>query len=171
MTILSIAIEKLLDTDVDKLRSLAQEIWHAHFPTILSTKQIEYMLDMMYGPGVVEREMRCTGIFYDKVSKDSELVGYISYGPEGKENSTHMKLHKCYLSPSMHGFGYGQMMLEHVCNKGREMGCSEIILNVNKSNKKAIKAYHKFGFRMIASETKDIGCGYVMDDYVMGYRI
>lgn len=171
MTTSSLTIEKLLDTDVDDLRRIAREIWYAHYPTILSTEQIEYMLDMMYGPGVIEREMRHEGVFYDKVLKGSQLVGFISYGPEGKENSTRMKLHKCYLSPSLHGLGYGQMMLARACNKAREMGFSEVILNVNKNNQKAIGAYQKFGFRIIAVETNDIGCGFVMDDYVMGYSL
>ena len=171
MTTSSLMIEKLLDTDVDHLRSIAREIWYGHYPAILSTEQIEYMLDMMYGPGVIEREMHHEGIFYDKVLKGGELVGFISYGPEGKENSTRMKLHKCYLSPSLHGFGYGQMMLAHACNKAREMSFSEVILNVNKNNKKAIGAYQKFGFRIIGSETNEIGRGFVMDDYVMEYRL
>lgn len=171
MTTLSLTIEKLIDTDIDVLRRLAQKIWYAHYSTILSNEQIEYMLGIMYGIEVIEREIHDEGILYDKVLQSSELVGFLSYGREAKENSNRMKLHKCYLSPALHGVGYGQIMLAHISNEGRKMGFSEVVLNVNKQNAKAIKAYQKFGFKIIGAEINDIGRGFVMDDYVMGYNL
>jgi ribosomal protein S18 acetylase RimI-like enzyme len=41
------------------------------------------------------------------------------------------------------------------------------VLAVNKSNRSAISAYLKHGFRVGDAVVKDIGGGFVMDDYIM----
>ncbi|MFM7364731.1 MAG: GNAT family N-acetyltransferase [Cuspidothrix sp.] len=166
-----ITITKLLDADLEELRKVSREIWFTHYPTIISHAQIEYMLDKMYGIGVIEDEIYNQGIFYDKVLHNAKLVGYLSYGSEIIDNISYLKLHKCYLLPSLHGYGYGQKMLFHVYQKGREMNFKQIILNVNKRNEKGIKAYNKFGFKIIESKIIDFGNGFVLDDYIMGYDI
>ena len=51
------------------------------------------------------------------------------------------------------------------------MNLKQIIINVNKKNEKAIKAYSRFGFRIIDSHIKDFGNGFVFDDYIMGYEL
>jgi ribosomal protein S18 acetylase RimI-like enzyme len=167
----SIIITKLLDTDLEELRKISREIWHNHYSTIISNAQIEYMLDKMYGIGVIENEIYNQGIFYDQVLHNSELVGYLSYGLEIRDNISYLKLHKCYLLTSLHGFGYGQIMLSHVYEKAKNMNLQQIILNVNKRNEKGIKAYSRFGFKIIDSQVIDFGGGFVMDDYIMGYDI
>ncbi|KHG42828.1 MULTISPECIES: GNAT family N-acetyltransferase [Aphanizomenon] len=167
----SISITQLLDTDLGELRKISREIWYSYYSTILSHAQIEYMLTKMYGTGVIENEIHHQGIFYDQVLHNSELVGYLSYSSETMNNMSYLKLHKCYLLPSLHGFGYGQKMLFHVYQKAQAMNLKQIILNVNKRNEKGIKAYSRFGFKIIDSQIKDFGSGFVLDDYIMGYDI
>ena len=45
------------------------------------------------------------------------------------------------------------------------------MLTVNKHNRNAIAAYGKYGFRVAESVVKDIGSGFVMDDYVMNKEV
>lgn len=167
----SITITQLLDTNLAELRKISREIWYSHYSTIISHAQIKYMLTKMYGIGVIENEIYHQGIFYDQVLYNSELVGYLSYSSEKTNNINYLKLHKCYLLPSLHGFGYGQKMLFHVCQKAQAMNLKQIILNVNKRNEKGIKAYSRFGFKIIDSQVIDFGSGFVLDDYIMGYDI
>ncbi|MEI6445577.1 MAG: GNAT family N-acetyltransferase [Nostocales cyanobacterium ELA583] len=167
----SITITKLLDTDLEKLREISREIWYSHYSLILSQEQIAYMLTKMYGTGVIEDEIYHQDIFYDQVLHNSELVGYLSYGSEIMNNLNCLKLHKCYLLISLHGFGYGQKMLFHIYQKAQAMNLKQIILNVNKRNEKGIKAYSRFGFKIIDSQVIDFGNGFVLDDYIMGYEI
>ena len=47
------------------------------------------------------------------------------------------------------------------------MGRNVLTLAVNKRNGHAIAAYKKHGFKIVESALKDIGGGFVMDDYVM----
>jgi diamine N-acetyltransferase len=167
----SITIIQLLDADLEELRKISREIWYSHYSSILSHEQIEYMLTKMYGTEIIENEIYNKGISYDKVLHNSKLVGYLSYGSEIIDNAKYLKLHKCYLLSSLHGFGYGQKMLFHIYQKAQAMNLKQIILNVNKKNEKGIKAYTKFGFRIIDSQVKDFGNGFVMDDYIMGYEL
>jgi diamine N-acetyltransferase len=168
---ITITITKLLNYDLEELRKVSEKIWYTHYSTIISNEQIEYMLRKMYGTGIIENEIYNQGIFYDKVLHNSELVGYLSYGSEIIDNTSYLKLHKCYLLTSLHGFGYGQKMLFHVYKKAQEMNLKQIILNVNKRNEKGIKAYSRFGFTIIDSQVKDFGNGFVLDDYIMSYSL
>jgi hypothetical protein len=45
------------------------------------------------------------------------------------------------------------------------------MLAVNKRNENAIAAYAKHGFAIVESVVKDIGGGFVMDDYVMSMHV
>jgi RimJ/RimL family protein N-acetyltransferase len=46
-----------------------------------------------------------------------------------------------------------------------------LILNVNKQNLRAIRAYERNGFFVREAVVVDIGGGFVMDDYVMAKRL
>jgi len=156
-------------TDFEAIQQIAREIWYAHFSNILASEQIEYMLLMMYANDVMRKEIESDGIVYKKVLQAQILFGYLCYGAyvAGKV----MKLHKCYLHPLLHGKGYGQVMLQYVCDTAKDLGYQEVILGVNKQNHKALKAYQRFGFVVVSAETTDIGGGFVMDDYVLSYKL
>ena len=44
-------------------------------------------------------------------------------------------------------------------------------LEVDKNNQAAIKLYEKFGFQWIDSVQTDIGNDFIMDDYILEYRL
>ena len=82
-----------------------------------------------------------------------------------------MKLHKLYLSASCHGKGIGSRMLSHAKEAAKRLGAGELLLNVNKNNARAIKAYKRNGFSLIREEKNPIGNGFFMDDYVFGIKL
>jgi ribosomal protein S18 acetylase RimI-like enzyme len=59
------------------------------------------------------------------------------------------------------------MLIEHTCERAKQTGASAVILAVNKRNANAIASYLKHEFRIREAVVKDIGNGFVMDDYVM----
>ncbi|HET6492932.1 MAG TPA: GNAT family N-acetyltransferase, partial [Burkholderiales bacterium] len=65
----------------------------------------------------------------------------------------------------------GGCVIAHVCERARGLGCSRVVLAVNRNNCNAIGAYLKHGFRVRGSQIKDIGGGFVMDDYLMAREI
>lgn len=160
-----VRIEPLEPGDVKALVALAREIWHAHYPAIIGTAQIEYMLGQRYEPAVVRAELGRDGIWWDKLVAGEEMAGFASYFMT--EAPGEMKLDKLYVHPRHQRRGYGGMMIAHACEVARLHGCSRLVLTVNKNNHSAIAAYLKHGFRVADAVIKDIGGGFVMDDYVM----
>jgi ribosomal protein S18 acetylase RimI-like enzyme len=78
-----------------------------------------------------------------------------------------MKLDKLYVHPRLQRRGYGGMMIACASGFARRRGCDRLVLAVNKNNRSAIDAYLKHGFRIADAAVKDIGGGFVMDDYIM----
>ena len=81
-------------SDIPLLQALARTIWRAHFPGIISTAQIEYMLDRMYATDMIENEMRA-GTCWELIRQGTETVGFLSYSFD--DAAARLKLHKLYL--------------------------------------------------------------------------
>jgi diamine N-acetyltransferase len=155
--------------DVERLAALAREIWYAHYPAIIGTAQIEYMLGQRYGLDVVREELRREGLWWSKLMVGAEMVGFASCLLTGTAGE--MKIDKLYVHPRHQRRGYGGMMIAHIREIARLRGCSRLVLAVNKRNQSAIAAYLKHGFHIAEAIVKDIGDGFVMDDYVMVQRV
>lgn len=158
-------IDPLAADDVGRLIALAREIWYAHYPAIISTAQIEYMLEERYSAGVVRAELEREGVWWDKLTVAGEMAGFASYFLTGVPGE--MKLDKIYVLPRLQRRGYGGRMISRAGEVARSQGCSRLVLAVNKGNRSAISAYLKHGFHIGDAVVKDIGGGFVMDDYIM----
>jgi ribosomal protein S18 acetylase RimI-like enzyme len=158
-------IEPLTDVEVEPMTALAREIWYAHYTALIGTAQIEYMLAQRYHPAAVREELARDGVWWDKLIVGAEMAGFASYWlvPSAGE----MKLDKLYVHPRHQRSGYGGLMIARACEAARARACSRLVLAVNKGNAGAIAAYLKHGFRIAESVTRDIGGGFVMDDYLM----
>jgi len=158
-------IEPLAAADVEGLAALARDIWYAHYSAIISAAQIEYMLGQRYHSDVVLAELRNDGMWWDKLMVVGGMAGFASYFLTGVPGE--MKLDKLYVHPRHQRRGYGGMMIARAGEVAHSRGCSRLVLAVNKSNRSAIAAYLKHGFRIANAVTTDIGGGFVMDDYIM----
>lgn len=158
-------IEPLAAEDVARLAALAREIWFAHYPAIISVAQIEYMLAERYDAEVVLAELRRDGLWWDKLVVAGGMAGFASYFLSGVPGE--MKLDKLYVHPRLQRRGYGGMLIARAGEVARSRGCGRLVLAVNKNNRDAIAAYLKHGFRVTDAVVKDIGGGFVMDDYIM----
>lgn len=161
----SVRVEALSAADVEPLYALAREIWYAHYPAIISTTQIEYMLEQRYNTETVRAELQRDDLWWDKLLVDDTMAGFASYFLTGAPGE--MKLDKIYVHPRLQRHGYGGMMIARACEVARSRGCKRLVLAVNKNNRSAIDAYLKHGFRIADAVVKDIGEGFVMDDYIM----
>lgn len=162
---LRVSIEPVTDSDVETLAALAREIWYAHYPAIIGAAQIEYMLGQRYNLETVRAELRQRGLWWDKLVVGAEMAGFASYFLT--QVAGEMKLDKLYVHPRHQRHGYGGRMIERACRVARAQDCSRLVLAVNRNNRPAIEAYLKHGFRIANAVVKDIGDGFVMDDYIM----
>ena len=158
-------IEPLSAFDLEPLIGLAREIWYAHYPAIIDSAQIEYMLRQRYDAALLREELRRRDLWWDKLLAGDRMVAFSSYFVAGE--GAVIKLDKLYVHPAHQRKGYGGALIARACEQGRVQGCGRVTLAVNKRNAAAIAAYLKHGFRVADAVVKDIGGGYVMDDYIM----
>lgn len=151
------------EDDLRTISQLAGRIWRAHFPSILSAAQIEYMLAWMYDVKQLRDDV-ARGVVYELLYEGERPLAYWGYEemPGGE-----LRLHKLYLEVAEHGRGLGTLALRHVEDEARRRGLDRVVLGVNKLNEKAIRAYRRNGYVIRDAVKKDIGGGYFMDDFIM----
>ena len=162
---MSFEIAPLEPADVEALCTLAREIWRAHYPPIIGSGQTEYMLGQRYEPALIRSELAREGVWWDVLREDGRIVAFASSLLDA--DARELKLDKLYVHPERQRRGYGGALIERACERAARLGCAKLALAVNKRNAIAIAAYHKHGFRIREAVVKDIGGGFVMDDYVM----
>src|SRR6185369_14231505 len=160
----NVCVESVGAEGVAEIAALAGVIWRSCYPGIISGAQIEYMLQRIYDPAVMRREIE-GGVEYFRATAEGELRGFAACGPDSPGT---YKLHKLYVHPDAQGQGVGRALLSRVEERARAGGAHTLILNVNKRNERAIQVYRRQGFQAIESVVVDIGGGFVMDDFVMG---
>ena len=158
-------VKQVAREDTAAVSALAREIWYAHYSAIISRAQIEYMLAQRYDPEIIRAELGRGDVWWDKLLVDGRMTGFASYFLTG--NAGEMKLDKLYVHQNHQRRGCGGMLLDRVLGIARAYGCTTLMLAVNRHNATAIAAYRKYGFCVAESVVKDIGGGFVMDDYIM----
>ncbi len=152
--------------DIPLIRELTFNVWPQTYRSILTSEQIDYMLEMMYSPSSLEKQMQ-DGCIFIIVYNDEEPVGFASY--QLLDNNV-AKLHKIYVLPSQQGKGTGNYLLDYIIKGVKELGTASLQLQVNRNNK-AKAFYEKKGFVVIQETDFDIGNGYYMNDYVMEKKL
>lgn len=159
------SLRSLEERDFDAVAELARTIWLAHYVTIITTAQVDYMLRGRFTPGNLRRYLKSRERWMDVLECDQALAGYCSYAWTGDPDE--MKLEQLYLLPQLHGRGFGRQMLAHVEQGARREGARRLMLQVNKRNEKALAFYRRANFTVRKECVFDVGEGYVMDDFVM----
>ncbi|MDP1536157.1 MAG: GNAT family N-acetyltransferase [Burkholderiales bacterium] len=158
-------IAPLVDGDVEAICALAREIWHAHYPGIISGAQIEYMLAQRYEPRVIRAELVQADVWWYKLTLEQRIAAYAALQLEA--GGVAMKIDRLYVHPQRQRRGCGERLIAQASATALAQGCRELVLAVNRNNVSAIAAYRKYGFMVRDAVVKDIGSGFVMDDYIM----
>lgn len=161
----NVEIRLLSESEVPDLIALAQKIWLTHYPGIISDAQIEYMLAQRYHEAQIRAEISGGDLWWDVLWTENKMSAFASYFMS--ETPGEMKLDKLYVHPCMQRRGYAGMLIARVLEIMRERKMHCLTLAVNKRNTTAIAAYRRYGFRIADTVVKDIGNGFVMDDYIM----
>jgi diamine N-acetyltransferase len=161
----NIHLNSLTETDFAAVATLAGTIWRAHYSSMLSMTQIDYMLDGRYTPERLRSYIDSQERWLWVLRVDGVPAGYCSCSLG--ESVDAIKLEQLYLLAEYKGQGLGGRMLRHVEEKARAQGRPRLYLTVNKGNIDSIAIYRKSGFVVREEAVFDIGNGYVMDDYVM----
>ena len=150
--------------DINSIGFLAQQIWPETYGNTLSPDQMKYMLNLMYSPNSLRRQMVDEQHQFLLVEQDEEPIGFASWSASSEPGV--YKLHKLYFLPSRQGKGLGRTLLQLIFENIRAEGAAKLRLNVKRDNK-ALQFYERMGFVIIEEVNIDIGQGYFMRDYVM----
>ena len=163
-----IEIKKATESEISLIRDLATKSWNSAYLNIISQEQIDYMLSEMYSFDEIFNQMKNPNYHYFIVYFNENAAGFIGYENHYEPKTT--KLHRIYLLEDFKGKGLGKNAIQFLKEKVAESKDSRIILNVNKDNN-ARKVYESQGFSVYDEVVLEIGNGFVMDDYLMEFKI
>ena len=150
------------ESDSQLLASLANTIWREHYIPIIGKPQVDYMLEHFQSREAIAAQMK-EGVRYFVLEWDGKPAGYYAFEPREAEYF----LSKIYVLKEYRGKGLGKAAMQDLRARARDAGIPRISLTVNKDNSASIAAYKRMGFRQDKPSVKDIGGGFIMDDYLM----
>ncbi|HMM47427.1 MAG TPA: GNAT family N-acetyltransferase [Thiobacillaceae bacterium] len=157
------AIRPLSLHDVEAVNALARTVWQATYPALISQAQIDAMLADRYAPERMHVQLTDPRHAWRIAWDGGEPIGFAHAFVE----ASGCKLDKLYVHPDRQRGGIGAALLAAIEDWARTHGASGLRLQVNRGNAQAIRAYEKYGFRIVESRVFDLGDGFVMDDHVM----
>ena len=164
-----ITTRKATTADISLINELATEAFPYTYREILTPEQIDYMMDWMYSPENIRKQMEEEGHVYLLAYEECEAAGYVSVQPEGKDL---FHLQKIYVLPYFQKAHCGSFLFHEAIKYIKEVhpGPCLMELNVNRHNK-ALQFYEHMGMRKLREGDFPIGNGYYMNDYIMGLEI
>ena len=163
-------IRKATLEDISLINELAWIVFPHTYKELLSPGQIEFMMDWMYSPANLKKQMTEDGHTYFIAYEENEPAGYLSIQPEG-EHTYHLQ--KIYVLPSFQGKKLGKQLFNQAIQAIKKLHPEpcQMRLNVNRYNTKAVDFYFRMGMKKVFEGDFDIGHGYLMTDYIMALDI
>ena len=163
-------IRKATLEDIPLINELAWIVFPHTYKELLSPGQIEFMMDWMYSPANLKKQMTEDSHTYFIAYEENEPAGYLSIQPEG-EHTYHLQ--KIYVLPSFQGKKLGKLLFNQAIQAIKELHPEpcQMRLNVNRYNTKAVDFYFRMGMKKVFEGDFDIGHGYLMTDYIMALDI
>lgn len=140
--------------------------WHDTYDNLLPDGQVDYMIKKYQSFDAIKRDISENGYIYYAVISGTKVIAFCGVKPENEK----LFISKIYVMPKYQRCGIASEIFEKLLVDFKDK-YNIFYLTVNKNNEKAISAYKSFGFEIKKSITTDIGNGYVMDDYIMEFKI
>ncbi len=157
-------LRRATSDDILPISEMAHRIWRAHYPDIIGTEQVEYMLGLLYSPPALQQQMEDGQVFW--LLEDGEKpLGYLAVS---QKNEGRYFLHKFYLDNAQRGRGLGTTAFRLLLDQYPDV--QELRLTVNRENIGSINFYFKVGFTIEQCVNIPIGEGFMMLDFQMLWR-
>ncbi len=175
---MSTEIRKASLEEIPIIRDIANVAFRHTYGLILSSDQIDYMMDWMYSEESLKVQMLDKSNVFYIMSVNGKDIGYASFErhinpPADLEGIIVFNLQKLYILPQCQGYTCGTTLLKHVEDQMRSLvGNQPAVyeLNVNRNNA-AVVFYEKRGLVIHREGDFPIGNGYYMNDYIMRKRL
>ncbi len=159
-------ITQITEAEIPQLREIALPSFELTYDGIVSKEQNDWMIDWMYSVESLQNQFAEGQQFYF-FYENGEAVGYLSLHPE----TPHLvHLEKLYFNYSVHGKGYGRILIEFAFKEIKRLCNGEpcrMELNVNRKNK-AVDFYFKIGLKIARQGDYIIeGTDFIRPDYIL----
>ena len=154
------------EADVRRVVKVAEEVWREANTAFCSPEQVEYMIERFQSFEAVMGQLM-QGYRYFVIEEDGEILAYFGVQPLDDR----LFLSKYFILKQNRGRGIFSMGFEFMCALCRELNLRAIYLTVNRNNTHAYEVYLHKNFKVIEEAVADIGCGFVMDDYIMEFAV
>lgn len=148
--------------DVTRMVKVAEIVWREANTAFCSKEQVEYMIERFQSYEAVMGQLM-QGYRYFVIEENGEILAYFGVQPQDDR----LFLSKYYILKQNRGRGIFSMGLDFMKALCQELGLRAIYLTVNRNNTHAYEVYLHKNFKVIEEAVADIGCGFVMDDYIM----
>lgn len=155
------------DDQLREIADLAKIIWKEHFTPIIGKKQVDYMVEKFQSYPALKAQTTDRYEYYEIFDNDG-FCGYTGIHPD---KDGRLFLSKLYIKKECRGRHLATQTFEFIKNLCRERGYSAIWLTCNKHNDNSLAVYRHLGFENIDTQEADIGEGFIMDDYIMEYKM
>lgn len=164
-----LTIRRATVDDCHLINEMASEVFPATYRELLSSEQLVYMMEWMYVPDNIRKQMQEEGHVYFIAYKGESPCGYLSV--QAQEKGIY-HLQKIYVLPSFQGAHCGSFLFREAVKYIKSVYPEPCLmeLNVNRNNK-ALQFYERMGMRKLREGDFPIGNGYYMNDYIMGLDI
>ncbi|PST85189.1 N-acetyltransferase [Pedobacter yulinensis] len=159
-----ITLREAQEGDLAAIRKIAEITWQPTYVPIIGQAQVNYMLETLYHPDELLRQLR-EGHTFILAETPDKICGFAGFSGTAADARL-FKLHKLYVLPEAHGLGIGRLLMNEVVKRVTAAGALRLQLNVNRQNK-AYDFYVHNGFQVREEVDLDIGSGYFMNDYIM----
>lgn len=131
---IGIHISKASGEDIMCIHDMAQVVFRHTYREILSPEQMEYMMDWMYSPANLQKQLDEGHVYYIAY-RDGKPCGYVSVQPEGIADDGRLLFHlqKIYVLPSEQGHGLGRALFERAVAHVRESVHGREVAHVQES--------------------------------------
>jgi ribosomal protein S18 acetylase RimI-like enzyme len=152
--------------DIPTLSAFASDIFVNYYTRINGIESATYMSEKFLSEEAIAALMDKGAIF--RIAVDDDVYkGFCEYLKEDDS----LFLSKLYVKEDYRGEGIGKLMFDDIVSYARNNSLKRVYLTINKHNTVSFEIYKHLGFTVIDSVVTDIGGGFVMDDYIMEYRI
>jgi tRNA(adenine34) deaminase len=159
-------IETTAPGQIKRVAAMAKEIWDGFFPDIIGKATTDYMVERFQSEAAITNQIENEHYTYYILQKNGNDLGFIAIKPDGER----LFLSKAYIYSHYRGKGYFREALRFITDKAKETGKNAVWLTCNKQSV-SCQIYEKCGFVKIGEGVKDIGDGFVMDDYYFELKL
>nr|WP_274424446.1 GNAT family N-acetyltransferase [Chelativorans sp. YIM 93263] len=133
--------------DLEAVRALLVETWHATYDTIYGRDRVTEITDDWHATPTLKGRLKRPESEFILADDGEEIVG-MAFAAAVDGGKTVM-LHQLYVKPSHHGRGIGMMLVDEI--EGCFPGASKVRLEVEEANSRAVGFYLRCGFTKIGT--------------------